>query len=169
MVSEASPLLARPLPKTKPPLPRSRSRSLPALNAWAGRLSVFAWAVEFDTHGVFNAALDDRLFPPPYSRAGVRRFDRDVVHLRLQQPDLLEQDSSSTNHDIKAYQSVANSGVDDIICGHGEVRVAFCLVIGFEKEKKTHDDRRVLFTTTNSTRPQIRHLTRFVFSLANYL
>jgi hypothetical protein len=76
--------------------------------------------VEFDTHAVFNAALDDCLVPPPYSRSAVRRFDRDVVHLRLQQPDSL--DVETTANGVPTYHSMSYSGVDDIICGYGEVR-----------------------------------------------
>jgi uncharacterized Rmd1/YagE family protein len=44
---------------------------------------VWSTAVAYDTHGIFKAALDNYLLAPPLPRTTVRRFDRDVVHIRL--------------------------------------------------------------------------------------
>jgi uncharacterized Rmd1/YagE family protein len=85
---------------------------------------------------VFNAALDNYLLAPPLPRTNVRRYDKDVVHIRLTassggmgtvDTDGYGSSASSSSNGLGgsggSFGSFTRHGIDDEFTGTGEVYV----------------------------------------------
>lgn len=118
-------MLTRPVPGTQAALPRSRSRRLEPHEGWAGRLSVYAQSVEFDTQAISNAGQAGELLPRTIPCSSIHRFDRDVILLRVDSSAASQPEYHSQNGSAHLRVPMDRNGVKDLVCGTGEV--SYCI------------------------------------------
>lgn len=122
MVSERSPLLSHPVPATHAVLPRPRSHRSEPQNGWVGRLSVYTQSVEFDTGTILKVEKDGLFTTHGLAVQKPRKFERDVVLLRMAPSASNEPNCFSVNGDSYIRFPTTQHTVEDGVSGTGEVR-----------------------------------------------